>query len=418
MDKVAIMSHADLRSRAVVDRCAVGLAVAGAVSVAVLTAFWIHNRHQIESPKLTPHICICAAVAIYTLIAAWRSRGLKDDAANAAIRRAVYLFGAVALAILMFRLEFSRSVLSTYVITSLGFSVPLAWAKAQRHLRVAHLVQQSSTTALISDEEIVDDPEADLTRYDVILMDFKDESAATFAQGVSRALRVGASVRHPWEYTERKLGRISPAQFELEFPLEPRKGAYAEVKRVVDVIMSLILAVLVSPIILMSIILVVLTSGRPIFYLQERIGLGGQVFRMWKLRTMKTDGNVSVEKPAVRGDPRVTPIGRILRRTRIDELPQLWNVIKGDMSIIGPRPEMVSSNAVYLAEDTRYAYRTMVRPGITGWAQVRAAPSEDVSGAMMKLSYDLYYVKYESLALDAYIAVRTLWTLVHGGGVR
>jgi lipopolysaccharide/colanic/teichoic acid biosynthesis glycosyltransferase len=122
--------------------------------------------------------------------------------------------------------------------------------------------------------------------------------------------------------------------------------------------------------------------------------------------------------PELQKENRVTPVGRFLRKSRIDELPQLWNVIKGDMSIIGPRPEWTELGRGYEEQMPAYAYRHLVRPGITGWAQVRAGYAADLSETRVKVGYDLYYIKNFSLSLDVQILTRTVWTLLSGSGAR
>jgi lipopolysaccharide/colanic/teichoic acid biosynthesis glycosyltransferase len=127
---------------------------------------------------------------------------------------------------------------------------------------------------------------------------------------------------------------------------------------------------------------------------------------------------VDVGVATIRNDTRITPLGKWLRRFRIDELPQLWNVLKGDMSIVGPRPEQRSLSDDYTRAIPAFAYRSMVRPGITGWAQVRAGYAADLAETRIKLGYDLFYLKYFSFSLDVQILLRTIWILLSGRGVR
>jgi lipopolysaccharide/colanic/teichoic acid biosynthesis glycosyltransferase len=139
---------------------------------------------------------------------------------------------------------------------------------------------------------------------------------------------------------------------------------------------------------------------------------------MYKLRTMQLAAPDGIEIATQNGDGRVTPIGRWLRRFRIDELPQLWNVLKGDMSLIGPRPEQPALTQSYCEDLPSFAYRSLVRPGITGWAQVRAGYAADLEETRIKLGYDLFYLKNFSFSLDMQIIFRTVGTLIFGNGVR
>lgn len=173
----------------------------------------------------------------------------------------------------------------------------------------------------------------------------------------------------------------------------------------------LVLAVVGPP----TALLIRLTMGRPIFFRQRRVGEHGKEFEILKFRTM-------VEGPDVLGpqlgysDPRVTPVGRVLRKLRIDELPQAWNIAKGDMSLIGPRPEWCELVNMYRPAIPLYDLRHAVKPGVTGWAQIRHGHGASIDHATDKLEYDLYYVKYQSFALDLHILWQTLRVLVCGAG--
>jgi lipopolysaccharide/colanic/teichoic acid biosynthesis glycosyltransferase len=158
-----------------------------------------------------------------------------------------------------------------------------------------------------------------------------------------------------------------------------------------------------------------LTSKGPILFCQERIGRHEQSFTLYKFRTMvdgaDQHGDYTAEK-----DARITPIGQFLRKSRLDEIPQLWNVLKGDMSLVGPRPEWSKLVNEYENKVKLYHYRHMVRPGITGWAQVCYPYGSSVEDAVQKLKYDLYYVRYYTLVLDITIIVKTAYTMIFGRG--
>lgn len=184
---------------------------------------------------------------------------------------------------------------------------------------------------------------------------------------------------------------------------------YWGLKRILDIISSIIILGLSAPILLLAVILIKVTSGGPIFYLQKRTGLNGASFVIYKLRTMYMDAEKG-KRPrwAKRDDVRITPLGKILRRFRIDELPQLINVLRNEMSLIGPRPERPYFMSKLMKKIPFYAERLQVKPGITGWAQVNfkyAASEEDTE---KKLIYDLFYIQNMSFALDLLIALKTL----------
>ena len=180
-------------------------------------------------------------------------------------------------------------------------------------------------------------------------------------------------------------------------------------KRAVDIAASLVLLALGLPIMALAAIAIVLESGFPVFYRQERVGRGGVTFTVWKFRSMRIDAEADGQaRWAVKGDSRVTRVGRFMRKTRIDEMPQLFNVLKGDMSLVGPRPERPTFVADLTKEIPFYNARHSVKPGVTGWAQVRYTYGASVEDAKKKLEYDLYYVKNHSLVLDLLILLETV----------
>jgi exopolysaccharide biosynthesis polyprenyl glycosylphosphotransferase len=159
-----------------------------------------------------------------------------------------------------------------------------------------------------------------------------------------------------------------------------------------------------------------LESPGPIFYSQERVGKGGRVFHILKLRSMETDAEKEGPQWATKGDARVTRVGKILRKTRLDELPQFVNILRGDMSLVGPRPERPFFVDQLAEEIPFYRTRHVVRPGATGWAQIRYPYGSTIQDALMKLQYDLYYIRHQSLALDLLIMVRTIGKMLSFAG--
>ena len=185
-------------------------------------------------------------------------------------------------------------------------------------------------------------------------------------------------------------------------------------KRLLDLLAASAGLLMAAPIMALVALAVRLSSPGAVFYHQQRVGQHGRIFTVHKFRSMKTDAEAETGPvwAAKDGDPRVTAVGRFLRRSRLDELPQLWNVLKGDMSFVGPRPERPE----FVAELTRqipfYGQRHVVRPGVTGWAQVRYTYGASVEDALQKLQYDLFYIKNLSLALDLFIILDTVKTVL------
>jgi len=266
--------------------------------------------------------------------------------------------------------------------------------------------------------DMIHDPHHDFGKYDVLLVDLHEQISGDWAKALSRAMLGGCRVRHIYEHFEEVAGAVSLDHFEIEHVGPVEGNPYRPIKRAADVLATVALLPIVIPVIFVAGLCILVSSGAPIFFVQDRVGRGGVPFRMWKLRTMRPVQDGAKERETLPGDTRVTAIGRFLRRTRIDELPQLWNVLKGDMSLIGPRPEAVSFHNGYTEVYPKFAYRCLVRPGISGWAQVNVPPSANADEAALKLAYDLYYIKRQSAALDLLIALRTIWTVTHGSGVR
>jgi len=210
---------------------------------------------------------------------------------------------------------------------------------------------------------------------------------------------------------------VLPTQHDTLWEID-NDPAYDRIKRLLDV--SVVL--LTSPLWLTFAALVALAvrydSPGPAFYKQERVGRNGRVFKLWKFRSMVHERQDSGVHFAQADDPRVTRFGKFIRRTRLDELPQLWNVLRGDMSLIGPRPEQAPFVREFATTIPCYPYRHLVRPGLTGWAQVQQGYADSTDATRIKLSYDLYYVTHYSLALDLLIAFKTIKTVCTGFGAR
>jgi len=187
-------------------------------------------------------------------------------------------------------------------------------------------------------------------------------------------------------------------------------------KRFLDVSSSVFALIILSPVYLIVAILVKTTSEGPIIFKQERIGQYNRPFFIYKFRSMREDAENGVPKLAREGDPRITPIGRFMRKTRIDELPQFFNVIKGDMSLVGPRPERQYFIDQILEVAPHYRHLQKVKPGITSWGQVKYGYAENVDEMVQRLKYDVLYIENMSLAIDFKIMAYTLLTVIKGDG--
>ena len=191
---------------------------------------------------------------------------------------------------------------------------------------------------------------------------------------------------------------------------------YVRIKRIFDLLLAIPALALIAPVIVLFAILIKLESTGPVIFKQQRTGFRGKPFTFYKLRTM-THGSAG-ELFTQTGDVRITRVGAFIRKYRIDELPQIWNIIHGDMSWIGPRPEVVELAQLYEQNIPFYVYRHAVRPGISGWAAVHQGNVAQVDAATIKLQYDFFYIKYCSLWLDVLIGLMTVRTIITGFGSR
>ena len=238
-----------------------------------------------------------------------------------------------------------------------------------------------------------------------------------------RAVLTQLKLRHTRLYSSADLcealsGRMPDSRLRQTLWQPDGQPAYDLFKRVLDVVLVLTLMPLWLPLAAAVAVAVRLDSSGPALFSQRRTGRDGQPFRIWKFRSMRHHPEATAARFAERDDPRITRLGRWLRRTRLDEIPQLFNVLRGDMSLIGPRPEQTALVETFARDIPSYPYRHLVRPGLTGWAQVQQGYAADAQETAVKLSHDLYYVRHYSLAMDLLIALRTVRILLTGHGAR
>jgi sugar transferase (PEP-CTERM system associated) len=229
-----------------------------------------------------------------------------------------------------------------------------------------------------------------------------------------RAKTAGARIHEFASFIERETGRVdlrslNPSWLIFSDGFSSGRRVEAAAKRLFDVAVSLILLILTAPVILLAALAVKLETPGPAFYRQRRVGLYGETFDVLKIRSMRTDAEIGGKAVwATRDDPRVTRVGAFIRKSRIDEIPQAWSVLKGEMSFVGPRPERPQFVADFEERLPYYAERHVVKPGITGWAQINYPYGASVEDAREKLEYDLYYAKNYSPFLDLLILMQTL----------
>jgi len=259
-------------------------------------------------------------------------------------------------------------------------------------------------------------PEADVT----LVIDLRPVMSDQMAQFVSSWNLAGYPVSALSTVYEEYTGRLPMVHlaegWELSAPVS--RNEYAPFKRFFDILLTVITAPVWAVMGGLITVAVKVDSRGPAIYRQRRVGRGGELFTLYKFRTMVLDAERDGPQFAAVGDDRLTRVGRVLRRFRIDEIPQLLNVLKGDLSLVGPRPERPEFTEIFEQSIPFYAYRTIVRPGATGWAQVNYGYADDEADTIEKLTYDLYYVKHMSPWLDIQILGRSVWTVLSGFGAQ
>jgi exopolysaccharide biosynthesis polyprenyl glycosylphosphotransferase len=254
-----------------------------------------------------------------------------------------------------------------------------------------------------------------------LAVDLREVLSEPMARYVASTSLAGFPVRSLANVYEEHTGRLALAHisegWEVSAPLR-RTSWYSPAKRVIDAM----LVVVFSPVVLVlgAIIwlLIKIDSKGSAIFTQQRVGRNGELFTLYKFRTMVDGADEDGPKFAVVGDDRLTRVGKFLRRSRMDELPQLFNVLKGDVSIVGPRPEQPEFVDGFVKTIPFYAYRHQIRPGLTGWAQVNYGYADDEADTIEKLTYDLYYVKHMSIWLDLDVLGKSIWTVLSGFGAQ
>jgi lipopolysaccharide/colanic/teichoic acid biosynthesis glycosyltransferase len=218
----------------------------------------------------------------------------------------------------------------------------------------------------------------------------------------------------------RRLSRLTavavPEAKTMSFPLTPsaKVQRLSQIKTVVDYPIALLMSLVALPVVLLAVLLVRLTSRGPAIYSQRRVGLGGKVFTIYKIRTMYHEcESLTGPRWAMIGDPRITPLGHVLRKLHIDELPQLWNVLRGEMAMIGPRPERPEIVAELRRSVPSYDRRHVVKPGITGFAQVHLPPDTNTQSVKNKVAYDRHYIRKMGATMDLYVYFCTALKVFH-----
>jgi lipopolysaccharide/colanic/teichoic acid biosynthesis glycosyltransferase len=372
---------------------------------------------------------IANAVAIF--LALWMRLSVET---YPGIRAGQTIFPAVLVAhaltfgaLLMMRFPYHRPSLL------LGFAVHLIWAYAIYFIVARRIRPQIAIVPFGKTDELRDLPTVDWRVLDApemrrangchaIVADFDSDLPNEWESFLADAALEGRVVYQVEQLRESLTGRVQVRHLsENSFGSLVPARAYSAIKHAGDFVAALILMPFALPVMVICAVAVLADDGGPVLFRQLRTGQGGRQFRVLKFRTMHVSGIEEVTRQSAMtgyGDSRITRIGAFLRRSRLDELPQLFNILRGEMSFIGPRPEAEVLSDWYTDDIPFYRYRHVVKPGITGWAQVNQGHVAEVEEIYLKTQYDFFYIKYFSPWLDLLIVFRTVKTMLTGFGSR
>lgn len=357
--------------------------------------------------------------------------GLRQLARLPGVEESIYCVPALVVsfllalaALLMLRVEYNRYLFPTsFALTIVWVFVAHALNRRYRTVRLA-VVPGGEVDTLTSIRDVewlpLETPTVPRGRLNGLIVDLRQDLEPRWERFIADCALAGIRIFHVKQIRESLTGRLEITHLSENTlgSLNP-DALYLKVKQGLDWIFALVALVLLFPALLLVGIAICFESPGPAIFRQTRVGFRGQLFHVYKFRTMHHDGgpgDTLASAVTTDTDPRITRLGKFLRRTRIDELPQLFNVLKGDMSWIGPRPETAPLSKFYDNQLSFYRYRNIVRPGISGWAQVNQGHVTGADQTLEKLHYDFYYIKNFSPWLDVLIALRTVGIVVSGFG--
>jgi len=338
------------------------------------------------------------------------------------------MFGMLSLTLIFFRIDYSRGQFLVSYLLSIAFFAFLHF-KIDTHKRLVFgIVPGGATDRLDRIDNVVwhqlQKFPGTVSKIDGVVADLNHDHSDEWDVRIADLVLQGVPVYHVKQAVEQLTGRV-----EVEALSENTLGSinpndvFLKTKTFIDVIVSTVGVMLLAiPMILVALAIKIDSPG-PALFRQVRVGFRAKPFLVYKFRTMRHAAPAapfSARNAAITldNDPRITRLGRFLRRSRLDELPQLFNIIKGDMSLIGPRPEALALSEWYATELPFYHYRHIIKPGVTGWAQINQGHVADVADVREKLHYDFYYVKNYSVWLDILIMIRTAQTMLTGKGAK
>ncbi|MCT8773952.1 sugar transferase [Glaesserella parasuis] len=336
----------------------------------------------------------------------------------------ISVYGCLILFLAIFRLNYSSLLLISSFFMSLlsGFILYFITIRfSKKRIAIIPLGNIQNLEKITTVDWIkLEKPDLSEKTYDAIVVDlYSEDLAEEWQKFLAETALMNIKIYNAKNLEESLTGRVRSRYFyENDLGTLQPSGIYQIIKRVIDVIAVLVTLPITICIMLITAIAIRLESKGNVLFIQKRVGQGRKEFNLYKFRSMCQDSEKDGAKFATTNDMRITKVGKFIRKTRIDELPQFFNVLKGDMSLIGPRPEQKVFVDKFIKEIPFYNYRHIVKPGISGWAQVIQGYTADVNDTKIKLQYDLYYIKNFSIWLDILIVFKTIKTMLTGFGAR
>lgn len=363
-----------------------------------------------------------AALSLVPILSAFTLSAFRRHRAPISVAIAVVLvffsFAVTLLSAMRIPLSYS-GLLATLPVAMLAMS----FSNIGFHRSISHhvgLIDFSNAQEILGmlgdGVTLIRDPEVDLSQFDTVLIDTEQHHTSEWSNLLARCYLSGVDIMSWTTFIEIRMGRVDVASFDLShLSYSLSQILYARFKRAFDITAVLLTLPITLLLAGFTAGYIFIRDGGPVLFVQHRHGFGNRVFRIYKFRTMyKGTGGGATGK----GDKRIIPGCRFVRRTRLDEIPQLYNILVGEMSLIGPRPVAHYVAKTSAKSEPKYALRTLVLPGITGWAQVTSGYAATTEEEINKLAYDLYYIKYLSFDLDLQILFKTVRTVLFGTGAR
>ncbi|WP_161957119.1 sugar transferase [Aestuariivirga litoralis] len=401
---------------------------AGAVLLAVIVPFFgrygfDHDVKALDQTD-TSVLVLFAIIASHIFLKSF-SRYPSQDPFSTVLPAVTASFAIVLILITAGHLDYSRSLLLV------GYGLTLVWYGGLALMRERLLKPRLAVVPFGSQRELtrlgraewrtLQEPpaQAPTRAVDGVVADLSADLAPKWEEFIVRCATQGIPIYDSTltrEFMTGEVDLVHAGDIGID-ALHPQRN-YLYIKSVIDLLMAIAVLPVVLPVLGLTILLIKLDSSGPAFFVQKRVGYRGRLFDCYKLRSMHANAHLMGPDFTTSEDPRITRVGRFIRKYRLDELPQVFNILKGEMSWIGPRPEAAALAHEYERHIPYYAFRHSVKPGITGWAAIRQGNVAEVEEATRKLRNDFFYIKNISASLDAFITVKTMWIVLTGFGSR